>query len=271
MTSSDRVLASSAGGDNRLTIPSRFCGPPGIGNGGYVAGRLAARITSPGRKPAPAPVQVTLREPPPLATTLDLQVARGGTRVTATFGGAVVAYAEPGELLADAIPPVSFDTAAASTARFAGLTKHPFPGCFVCGIDRPAPDGLALRPGRLEERPDTVASTWVPDASLASDGRIPPAMVWAALDCPGGWSADLTGRPMVLGRITACVDAVPEVGEACVVLGQFRHRSGRKTFTTSTAYDEDCRILGRAEAIWFDVDPARFATASLTRSSVGEP
>ena len=25
-----------------LVIPSRFCGPPGSGNGGYVCGRIAA-------------------------------------------------------------------------------------------------------------------------------------------------------------------------------------------------------------------------------------
>jgi hypothetical protein len=33
---------------NALTIPSRFRGPPGTGNGGYVCGRIAAYID--GRK-----------------------------------------------------------------------------------------------------------------------------------------------------------------------------------------------------------------------------
>jgi hypothetical protein len=236
-------------------IERRFCGPPGTGNGGYVAGRLAALLA-----PAGA-VRVTLREPPPLDAVLDVSVSQDeDLRVVATFGGAVVAEAEPAELATNAVPPVSFETASGLMAQFSGFRRHPFPGCFVCGTSRPAPDGLALRPGRLAERPDTVASTWVPEFSIAEEGgQIPAAMVWAALDCPGGWSADLVGRPMVLGRITGSVDAVPGVGDRCVVLGQFRERVGRKTFTSSTVYDDDGRILGRAESIWFDVDPTRFS------------
>jgi hypothetical protein len=236
----------------RLTIPSRFCGPPGTANGGYLGGRLAALL------PASGPICVTIRQPPPLDAALGVHVSTDDRRATATFGGAVVAEAEPGELIADIVAPVSFETAAARMSEFSGLVKHPFPGCFVCGTSRRRPDGLALRPGRLQDRIDTVATTWTPDASLVEGARIPPAMVWAALDCPGGWSGDLVGRPMVLGRITASVDAAPEVGDRCVVLGQFRDRVGRKTFTSSTVYDGDDRILGRAEAIWFDVDPAHF-------------
>jgi len=43
-----------------LVIASRFCGPTGSGNGGYVCGRIAAY--------ADGPVTVTLRQPPALAT-----------------------------------------------------------------------------------------------------------------------------------------------------------------------------------------------------------
>jgi hypothetical protein len=101
-----------------------------------------------------------------------------------------------------------------------------------------------------------VATTWRPDRSLAADtGAVRPGMVWAALDCPGGWSADLVGRPLVLGRMTATVDALPAVGEPCVVVGRIDGAEGRKTFTTSTAYDGDGRVLGRAEATWIAVDP----------------
>jgi hypothetical protein len=51
-----------------LVIPSRFCGPSGSGNGGYVSGRIAAFLDG--------PVTVTLRQPPPLATPM--AVERGG-------------------------------------------------------------------------------------------------------------------------------------------------------------------------------------------------
>lgn len=254
-----------------LTISGRFCGPAGTGNGGYVAGRLAEVLTSgeaTHRTGAArdvsasqqAAVQVTLREPPPLETPLDLHRPEGETTgITATFGGAVVAEAEFAELSSDPVAPVTFQAALAAMAEFGGLREHPFPSCFVCGTERPAPDGLGLRPGPVPGRPDTVATAWIPQ-SLRSDVRdVPAALVWAALDCPGGWSSDLVGRPMVLGQMTACVDALPEPGDECVIVGQRRDRHGRKTFTATTAYDSDGRILARAEAIWFDVDAARFA------------
>jgi len=99
-----------------------------------------------------------------------------------------------------------------------------------------------------------VATTWVPDASLGSeasgDGSALVEVVWAALDCPGGWSADLAGRPMVLGRMTAAVDALPRAGDHCVVVGQWLGAERRKTFTASTMYDVDGRVLGRAQATW---------------------
>jgi hypothetical protein len=220
-----------------LTVPARFAGPPGSANGGWFAGRLAELSGLDG------PVQVTLREPPPLEVGLDVRTEAGVT--TAAFGGALIAEAQAGTLT-EVVDPVDHATAQAATARYAGRTAHPFPGCFVCGPDRPAPDGLGLRPGRLADRPDTVATPWLPDRSLAgADGRLPAHLVWAALDCPGGWSSDLTGRPMVLGRMTVAVDAVPLPGEPCVVLGRRLGDEGRKTFTASTAYDSDGRVLGR--------------------------
>ena len=53
---------------NVLTIPPRFNGPAGVGNGGYVCGRIAAYIDG--------PATVTLRRPPPLDTPM--QVERDG-------------------------------------------------------------------------------------------------------------------------------------------------------------------------------------------------
>src|SRR5215467_13029017 len=48
-----------------LVIPSRFCGPAGSGNGGYVCGRIAAYLHG--------PVTVTLRRPPPLDTPMTVE------------------------------------------------------------------------------------------------------------------------------------------------------------------------------------------------------
>jgi hypothetical protein len=58
---------------------------------------------------------------------------------------------------------------------------------------------------------------------------------------------------MVLGRITAAVHASPHVGDRCVVVGRVLGTDGRKTFTASTAYDSDGRVLGHAESTWIAV------------------
>lgn len=229
-----------------LVVAARYNGPPGSANGGFVAGLLAAYL--PG-----GPVQVTLREPPPLEVSLQVHpLDDDPSQVVASFGGAVIVAAAPGTLAAEQVAPVAFDTAAGAEHRYAGLRAHPFPTCFVCGTDRPPGDGMSLRPGRVGTGPDDpVATTWVPGASLAAeDGLVAEPFVWAALDCPGGWSSDLVARPMVLGRITGQVHARPEVGDRCVVVGRLLGTDGRKTFTASTAYDGDGRVLGRAEATW---------------------
>jgi hypothetical protein len=228
-----------------LLVPARFNGPAGSGNGGYVAGLLAARL------PGDSPVQVTLREPPPLEVPLTV-LDEGADRADATFGGAVIASAEHGSLVAGQVEPVTFEDAAEAEHRYAGLSAHPFPGCFVCGPDRAPGDGMALRPGRVGSTAEgPVATTWVPDASLGdADGGVAAVFVWAALDCPGGWASDLVARPMVLGRMTAAVHARPQVGDRCVVVGRVLRSEGRKTFTATTAYDADGRVLGAAEATW---------------------
>ena len=111
-----------------------------------------------------------------------------------------------------------------------------------------------------------VASTWTPHPSHAEDWhtyvddhrRASLAVTWAALDCIGGWAGDLVERPMVLGRMTARVDTLPVVGEPHVVVGGARGSEGRKTFTASTLYDSDGRMVAVAEHVWIAVDPDVF-------------
>jgi hypothetical protein len=63
---------------------------------------------------------------------------------------------------------------------------------------------------------------------------------------------------MVLGRMTARVDTLPVIGEPHVVMGGARGSDGRKTFTASTLYDADGRVVAVAEHVWIAVDPADF-------------
>lgn len=236
--------------DEPLVVDSRFAGPPGTGNGGYVSGLVARRL---GRETAA--VTVTLRRPPPLQVPMTVTVTDAGVAVS--YDNELVAEAEPAELADDPVDAATFEEAQRFGDRYPGLVSHPFPGCFVCGVDRQPGDGLLLRPGPVEGRPGTTAAAFVPDQSVAGrNGRqVRRAVVWAALDCPGGWTVDMTGRPLVLGRITAQVDDRPYVGDRCVVMGQLLGRDGRKAFTATTLYDGDGRVLGRARATWFEVDP----------------
>jgi hypothetical protein len=64
---------------------------------------------------------------------------------------------------------------------------------------------------------------------------------------------------MVLARITARLDSLPVIGEEHVVVGSARGQDGRKTWTASTMYDADGRVVASAEHLWIAVDPAAFA------------
>ena len=240
-----------------ITIERRFCGPPDSGNGGYTAGLLAARFL---RDHDTATVEVTLRRPPPLDVALEVRRSDDDGTVTLHRGDDLVAQARAGDLTAEPVEAVSPGEARDAEPGYPGLTAHPFPTCFSCGPDREPGDALRLSPGRLGD--GRTACTWRPDKALADPDEpthVRPEFVWAALDCPGGWTAEIEGRPMVLGRITAEVDAAAEVGERHVVMGRLLGEEGRKTFTATTLYDSDGRVVARAQHVWFAVDPATFS------------
>jgi len=249
-------------GEGELTVPRRFNGPPSSANGGYLAGRLAAYAGA--RAGSGTAVAVTLRRPPPLQTPL--RVVADGDRpgaVRLLRGDSVLAEAAPGALRQPAPAAVGWAAADAASLAYPGLTASPFPGCFTCGPDRAPGDGLRLFPGRLPERPDGTACPWEPAASVADpDGAVLPEVVWAALDCPGGWTMDLGGRPAVLGRITAVVDRLPRTGERYVLVGQWLGVDGRKSFTATALYDAGGGLLARAEQVWIAVDPATVRPAA---------
>ncbi len=240
-----------------LLVPERYCGPRGSGNGGWTAGAMAALALD---GPAGA-VEVTLRLPPPLELAMPVEPA--SDRLVARLEDRVVAEAR---VVADelvAVDPVEPEVARAAETTYAGLRSHPFPTCFSCGVDREPGDGLRIFPGFVGAT--RVAATWTPADSVADPERPETTTVpvaWAALDCVSAWAADIADRPMVLGRITASVDARPHVGDRHVVVGEVRGIQGRKTLTAATVYDPDGRVVGRAEHLWITVDPEVFLAAS---------
>ncbi len=165
-----------------LVIPSRFRGPPGSGNGGYVCGRIAAYVNG--------PVTVTLRRPPPLDTPMTVERdSAGSARIH--HGPALIAEATsaPGSPAPEAPGPVSMAEAHAVAGSARYYTDPVFPDCFVCGMGRRPGDGLRIFPGPLTGRP-LWAAPWTPGPSVTSgDRRVRPEVVWAALDCPSGIAA----------------------------------------------------------------------------------
>jgi hypothetical protein len=243
-----------------LTIERRYRGPARSGNGGYTAGLLATYVPgATGRA-----IEVTLRTPPPLETPLEVATEGEVTRLLDAETLVAEARVVPDRLVP--VEAVDAGVAAQVMSSYRGLEAHPFPGCFACGPEREPGDGLQIFPGAVPDREGTVASLWVPHAAFAERGdvvdpgveRVGVPVTWAALDCVGGWAEALEGRPMVLGRITVRVDALPVVGEPHVAVGNLRGAEGRKSFTASTLYDADGRVVATAEHTWIAVDPSVF-------------
>ena len=264
-----------------LVVPRRFRGPASSGNGGWTSGALAEVLAAArgGLSPVlgllgegePAPravqaVRVRLSAPPPLE--VPMTVVRDGPGVVAEHDGravltaTLVADEEPSGL--DPVPPVPYDTAVAAGDRYAGLHDHPFPECFACGPARAPDDGLRLRPGSLDPAVPGVgvAAAWSPGEGVVDvDGTVPAPVLWAALDCPGGWSVDVVGRPMVLGTMTARVLARPHYEERCVITGRALEVGERKALTATSLYGQSGDLLATAAHVWVAVDPATFGRA----------
>jgi hypothetical protein len=232
-----------------IEIARGFCGPPGSGNGGYVAGLLAGAASWRG------PVKVRLRRPPPLETVLAVRrtaTAAGGVELV--HDGEILASAEPGALRS--LPPrwTSFEVATNLSRSFPGFQRHPFPRCFVCGPERAAGDGLRIFPGPWH--PGHAVAPWVPHRGLdRGDGRVAPEHVWAALDCPGYFAAASDGRPMLLGEFTARLGRAVRIGEPCVVVAWRIAAEGRKHRAGTAIHGEDGQLCGIAEALWIEPRP----------------
>jgi hypothetical protein len=228
-----------------IVIDGRFNGPPESANGGYAAG-LVARLLGGG------PVEVRLRLPPPLDRPLGWDGARllDGEAVVAEGTAAAGAAARPP---ADLPAPVPVDDAAAASRGFPGRTDHPYPTCFGCGPQRAPGDGLRLSPGPVTGR-DVVAAPWVPDLSLVAGDGIPLEVVWAALDCAGGWA----GLPrnegtFVLGTMRAAVTAPAAAGDPHVAIGWQIGLDGRKLQCGSALTTAAGALVGWSHQTWIRI------------------
>jgi hypothetical protein len=226
-----------------ITIDLGFNGPPDSGQGGYTAGRLANILGG-------TDVEVTLRKPPPLATPMSVQ--RDGDLVSLHDGDTLIAEASPSQVEVEVPDPVTFADAETAARGFGGFEHHIFPTCMVCGTERAAGDGLRLFAGPVAGR-DVGATPWIVSPQVAdADGLVRTEIVWAALDCPSGWSSNdfAPGRPAVLGRIAAKLTRPIEVGGRYVVVGWPRGEDGRKVYAGSAVFDEDGALHAYAISTW---------------------
>ena len=232
-----------------LVVPRRFNGPPRSAHGGYLCGLIASMSAA---EHGPRAV-VTLLEPPPLDTPLrlDRDAPRSrlmsGNRLLATVAAASAGASPPGF--------VAPEVAQRASATFTGGRRHPFPTCFACGPQRGEDDGLRLTPGHVENLPDTVACRWTPHPGLGRCGIVPAEIVWAALDCPGGWISDPAVRPMLLNRMSAVINRLPAVGVPYIIVSALREGDGRVLKNASALYDVTGELLARATASWVVLAP----------------
>ena len=229
-------------GSRLLTVASRFCGPPGIANGGYVCGLISTALAR--------VVTVRLNRPVPLERPLEL-VATGDEQWQLQEHGQAVALVRAATLSLEVPTPPDYVEALDASVHYRGFQQHPYPGCFVCGPARDRGDGLRLFASSLSNRP-LAAAAWLPDASLAGDdGKVAPEFLSAALDCPGFFA--LTDAPpgaWLLGEFTAHVDRSVHVDEPCVVIGWRLGSDGRKHTVGTALFDEDGELAAYARGVW---------------------
>ena len=194
-------------------------------------------------------MELTLRRPPPLGRPLGVRVGGGGAVVL--DGDELVAEARPATV-GLAVPATASPAEAwAAAGRYPLFQGHPFPTCFTCGPDRAPGDGLRIFPGPLPGS-DLWAAPWTPDPSVADqDGLVVPAVIWAALDCPGGFAAGVGDRVMALGRMAYRVLARPRAGTAYrLVAWRTGPAAGRKQPAGSALLDARGGVLAVARTVW---------------------
>jgi hypothetical protein len=244
------------GNDAPLQVPARFRGPPNSGNGGYVCGMVADRLTGGVHAlPRRMAAEVTLRSPVPLDAPMSVRHNEAGLHLLQDER--LIAEAALCELELDVPAPPSYAAALAAAPRspsymasYGGRTGiHPI--CFCCGAELAPEEGLRVFAGPIDGY-DGVAAAWQPDPRFGDeDGWLPAEYLWAALDCPGQAAFIAAGiRTGLLGRMAARIEKPVNVHDRNIVIGWRLGIEGRKHYAGTAVFNERGECCAYARATW---------------------
>ena len=227
-----------------ITIASAFNGPPNSGNGGYAAGILSRLFD--------APHTVRISAPIPLDAPLTVS-ADDGTLI-AEHDGTRILTARPGDVTLAPPAPPSMDTALEAAANPTSFGMGGPSTCFVCGRNRKEGEGLHIHCGRVD--PSHAASVWTPHPNFDNGhGFVRPEYVWAALDCPGGFSLPVIDTTYLLGEMSAKIHQPVPTGEPVIVHAWHEWSDGRKHFAGTALHGKDGTLLAQADTLWIELTP----------------
>lgn len=227
-----------------ITVPSQFNGPPASGNGGYAAGVLSHYFR--------APQVVRIAAPIPLDAPLE--VSEQDDRLNARAGDTLILSARPGTVTLTAPAPPSPEAARKAAANPTSFGAGGPSTCFVCGRNRADGDGLHIHCGRIDET--HAASVWRPHANFCdADGLVRPEYIWAALDCPGGFSLPLTDTTYLLGEMSALLHKPVRAGEEIIVHAWHAWSKGRRHLAGTALHAADGTLLAQADTLWIELTP----------------
>jgi hypothetical protein len=231
-----------------IVIPRRFNGPPDSGHGGWSCGAVARFVDG--------PAQVTLLSPPPLERELTVEQDRDTVRVR--DGDTVVAEGRTAPALELEVPePVSLEEAREANREGHRLfgPVHPFPTCFVCGPDRPPPEGIGMLVAPVGGGRVMAADCSTDESLAGEDGHVGLEAVWALLDCPSSMPVMNEGcdPPIVLARMAASIERPMAVGAPHVAIGWAVEVEGRKRHSGSALFTPEGELVAKARALWIEL------------------
>lgn len=234
-----------------VTIESRFNGPPGSGNGGYVAGLLASYINT-------SCVRIRLMHPPPLDT--EMSVVNQGDQIQLIDQDKIVAQAIISELDLEVPSIPTYSIAEEASKNYPGFDRHAFPHCYVCGPKRKEEDGLRLFTGLATDE-EYVAAPFQTYNELYNDkGLMTHETIYAALDCPGAYAITQVDEEkiLVLGEIIVKIDEEIHQNEELLVMGWYLGKERKKNYSGTAIINRNGVIKAKAKATWIEVNPDTF-------------